>query len=240
MAQPAATAEVVQQVLSPQQALFFHTFGFVHLPGLFADDVERIERGFDEAYGSESNPTPLDPANPYHTSPYPEYAERVRDMVPFFIERSEDLAWIRTDPRVTGIAEDLLGRRYEYAESDGNHFNCDVYWHIDAFGAPIDQFHIKMYFYLDRLTAENGALRVIPGSNHYREAYAQRLYGTLMADPSSCVDTYGVELEDIPSWTIPVEPGDLIVGNYRTLHGSFHGAPGRRLFTVNWKQPAAG
>ena len=29
-------------------------------------------------------------------------------------------------------------------------------------------------------------------------------------------------------------PGDLIVGNFRTLHGSFNGAPRRRLFTVNF------
>lgn len=233
---PTGAADVDGSVLTPQQVLFFHTFGFLHLPGFFGQEFARIERGFEEAYASEPAPTPLDPANPYHTSPYPEYAERVRDMVPFFIERSDDLAWLKTDPRVLGIASALLGEHFDFAQSDGNRFNCDVYWHIDAFGSPIDQLHIKMYFYLDALSADTGCLRVIPGSNHYRETYAQRLYGTLMADPSACRDTYGVDLEEIPNWAVEVVPGDLVVGNFRTLHGSFHGAPGRRLFTVNWKQ----
>lgn len=229
-------AASTRPVLSDQQVAFFRTFGCLKLPGLFASEIDRIETGFEEAFSSEPEPTILDPANPYHTSRLQGFERRVRDMVPFFVERSENLRWIRHDPRVLGIAHQLLGDTFEYAESDGNLFNCDVYWHIDAFGAPISQRHIKMYFYLDALRQSNGALRVIPGTNHYEEAYAQSLYRDLMADPSLCAEKFGIPLDEIPSWTLEVDPGDLLVGDYRTLHGSFGGSAGRRLFTVNFRE----
>lgn len=223
-------------VLSPAQVTFFQLFGFLKLPGLFRAEIDEIREGFEEAFSSEESPTILDPSNPYHTPRDPAFADEVRLMVPYFIERSEKLRWLRDDPRVRGIARSLIGDDFDYAESDGNRFNCDVNWHIDAYGAPIGEYHIKLYFYPDALTGPMGALRVIPGTNHYTEVYAQTLYRDLMADPTRCQEIFGVELEEIPSWTIDVEPGDLVVGNYRTLHGSFHGSPGRRLFTVNFKE----
>jgi len=230
---------VAEFALSDQQITFFNTFGFLKIPGLFRDDFSRLERGFEQAFGSEDEPTVLDPRNPYHESRDPAYANLVRSMVPYFLERSDDLVWLKSDPRVVGLVTSLIGPRYEYAESDGNRFNCDVKWHIDAYGSPIEQFHIKLYFYLDPLEGSTGALRVIPGSNHYTETYAQTLYRELMGDPTRCEDLFGVSLEEIPSWTLDVQPGDLLVGNYRTLHGSFNGGVGRRLFTVNFKEPAA-
>ena len=42
--------------------------------------------------------------------------------------------------------------------------------------------------------------------------------------------------EEIPSFAIDNEPGDLIVGNFRTLHATFGGATRRRLFTMNYRQ----
>jgi hypothetical protein len=222
-------------VLTAGQVNHFNTFGFLRLRGFFADEFERLAAGFDEAFASES-PTLMNPANPYHQADDPRYEEKLREMVPYFIERSDKLSWLRTDPRVLEIAASLLGPDFEYAESDGNLFNCELYWHIDAYAAPITQHHIKLYFYLDPLNAESGALRVIPGTNVYTETYAQGLYRDLMADPGKVSEIYGVEINEIPSWTIDSEPGDLIIGDYRTLHGSFNGGVGRRLFTVNFRE----
>jgi hypothetical protein len=38
----------------------------------------------------------------------------------------------------------------------------------------------------------------------------------------------------VPSWTVDVDPGDLVVGNFRTMHASFNGGVRRRLFTMNF------
>ena len=56
----------------------------------------------------------------------------------------------------------------------------------------------------------------------------------LAHQPNRVPDNVGVAIDEVPSWTLEVEPGDLIVGNFRTMHGSFNGAARRRLFTVNF------
>ena len=135
---------------------------------------------------------------------------------------------------VLGVAQGLLGDRYLYAESDGNLFNCDVYWHLDVYGAAPDIEHIKMSFYLDQLRKDNGALRVIPGSHFARTSYARELYKQLSHEPNRVPEHVGVEVDEIPAWVVDVDPGDLIVGNFRTMHASFDGGACRRLFTMNF------
>lgn len=218
--------------LTPQEVARFETFGFLVLRGLFAAEAETLCEGFDAVFASEQAEL-LDPENAYHRTSDPRYQQETRWMIPVFIEKTEKLSWLREDPRVTGIAESLLGSDYVYAESDGNRFNCDVYWHLDAYGAFADHRHIKLFFYLDSLRHDAGALRVIPGSNH-AGPYTKALRRQLTMDPQSVEEVFGVPIHDIPSYTLEVEPGDLIVGDFRTLHGSFNGGAGRRLFTVNF------
>lgn len=221
--------------LDQAQIAFFHTFGFLHLPGRFADEITRISRGFDEVFARGEDVLELDPSNSYHHTDDPDQTV-VRAIVPGFLERSEDLAWIRHDPRVTAIVDALIGPGAVYGESDGNLFNCDVRWHIDNYNAPVEQFHIKLFFYLDRLRAESGAIRFIPGSQSLDSAYARTLRRELM-QPDAIESTFGVAIDEIPSYAVEVEPGDLVVGSFRTLHASFGGGAGRRLFTVNFSEP---
>lgn len=221
--------------LSPQQVAFFRTFGFVKLPGLFADDVDRIDRGFEAVFASDAERLQFDAGNSYHHVRDPAYESNPRQIVPHFLDQSDDLRWIRTDPRTVGVVRSLLGPDTEYNDSDGNLFNCDVYWHIDSYGAPVTIDHLKLYFYLEPLTAETGALRVIPGSEDLSSTYAKQLHRYL-TDPDTVASTLGVELDEIPSHVLEVQPGDLIAGNFRTLHASFGGATRRRLFTVNFRK----
>jgi ectoine hydroxylase-related dioxygenase (phytanoyl-CoA dioxygenase family) len=137
------------------------------------------------------------------------------------------------------VAKGLLGDGYVYAESDGNLFNCDVYWHLDAYGAVEGVEHIKLSFYLDELHHDTGALRVIPGS-HFDSTYTKKLHRGIAHEPDRVHENFGLAVDEIPSWTLDVTPGDLIVGNFRTLHGSFNGAPRRRLFTVNFAAAPGG
>ena len=218
--------------LTAQQVEFFRTFGFLVLPGLFTHEIDRIAKGFEEAFATEKG-IPLDPDNPYHRSRDSRFEREPRWTLPAFLERSPDLAWLREDQRLRAVAEGLLGDDYGYAESDGNLFNCDVSWHIDAYGAIANHDHIKVFFYLDPLLHDTGALRVLPGS-HHGGAYTRSLRRQLIADPAKIPEIFGVDRDGVPSWTLEVEPGDVIVSDFRTLHASFNGKVRRRLFTVNY------
>jgi hypothetical protein len=218
--------------LSPAQIAFFETFGFLKLPGLFTQEVDLIREGFEDVFAHEPA-QPLNPDNPYHRTRDARYREETRSIIPAFIDKSPKLQWLRDDARVVAVARGLLGDPCQYAESDGNLFNCDVYWHLDVYGAADGVEHIKLSFYLDELRRETGALRVIPGSQH-QGSYATELYKGIARDPGLVAEKLGVAIDEIPSSTIEVRPGDLIVGNFRTMHASFNGGVRRRLFTMNF------
>ncbi len=219
--------------LTDQQTSFYRTFGFLRLEGLFRDRVADLQAGFDEVFSNAESQF-LDPANPYHRARDPQFSERTRELISGFIDKSDKLSWIRDDPRVTSIASALLGDGYVYAESDGNIMNCDVLWHVDAYGALAQHEHIKLFFYLDPLHRDAGALRMIPGSHLTDSPFGKQLRKHLILDPDRGPEVYGIDLDQVPSWSLEVEPGDVIVGNFRTVHASFNGQAGRRLFTVNF------
>ncbi|MDH3704815.1 MAG: phytanoyl-CoA dioxygenase family protein [Acidimicrobiia bacterium] len=221
--------------LTDHQVRFYRSFGFLKVPGLFADDVGRIEAAFDAVFEAEPEPFYLPSDNEFHETPDPAYADRLRQIIPGFLDKSPELAWLKDDPRVLGTVRSLLGDDIVYAESDGNLFNCDVYWHTDLYGADASKENLKLFFYLDSLRGDSGALRVLPGTHHHEGIYGQTIRSDLYT-PAKALDRYGIDLEDFPSHTIDVEPGDLVVMNFRVLHGSWHGAPGRKLFTVNYTQ----
>jgi hypothetical protein len=223
--------------VTPQQLAWFETFGFLVLRGLFAADVERIREGFEDVFAREQGHL-LDPENEFHRTSDPRYERETRWIVPAFLDKSEKLSWLRTDARLAGVASGLLGSNYEYAESDGNLFNCDVYWHIDAYGATADRPHVKVFFYLDPLSHEAGALRVIPGS-HHGGPYTAALFRQLTKQPERVPEILGAAIDEIPSHTLEVQPGDVIVTNFKTMHASFNGGVRRRLFTVNFRAATA-
>jgi hypothetical protein len=223
--------------LTPQQVAWFETFGYLVLRGWFTDDMPRIREGFEEIFDREEAQL-LDPDNEYHRTTDPEFQQETRWIIPAFIDKSDKLDWLRRDARMDAIPRALLGDGYSYAESDGNLFNCNVYWHMDAYGASADALHIKAFFYLDPLRHDAGALRVIPGS-HQGGPYTAALYRQLVKDPAKIPEILGVGIDEIPSMTLEIDPGDLIVTNFRTLHASFRGGARRRLFTVNYRAGTA-
>ncbi len=129
----------------------------------------------------------------------------------------------------------VLGPDYEYAESDGNVYSCDSEWHADIYGSPLDLRHLKVAFYLDPLDADTGAVRVIPGTNHWNETYATSLRRSFQRF-GEIPEIYGVDGTSVPCTTLPSEPGDLLMWDFRTLHASYGGHARRRLFTLNFRQ----
>lgn len=220
-----------QHLLSPQQIHFFETFGFLKIPGLFADDIDNIIRGFEDIFGNEDQPV-WETHNPLH-------GEERRVIIPGFIEQSPRLAPLRYDPRVVGIVQSLVGRQYQWASSDGNLFYCESYWHPDMYAAPLNHYHVKLSFYLDDLTGKNGAIRLIPGSHFYNQTFARTLLRDFN-DPSKIEELYGIPGGDIPATTLESSPGDLLLWNFRTMHGSYNGGERRRLFSINFGEAVPG
>ena len=87
---------------------------------------------------------------------------------------------------------------------------------------------------------QNGCMRVIPGTHIEDSPYTVSLR-QLFFDIEAAPQKVGVALDEIPAHTISVDPGDIVVGNFRTIHGSFQGGPRRRLITMDFHRgkPAA-
>ena len=82
--------------LTEQQLNFFHTFGFLHIPQLFTPaEVHWITEEFEhvlDTYGKGD-----------------EHDGSHRTMIVPTIDHSEKLCTLLDDPRVVGIASDILG-----------------------------------------------------------------------------------------------------------------------------------
>jgi hypothetical protein len=231
MLQEQAEAEAAEDshrfALSPQQVAFFDTFGFIRLPGLFREEAGRMVAGFEEVFADHHTPK-------WETHEAVHLRER-RLIVPAIVDRTDKLRWLRDDPRVLGIIRSLMGEGAEYAESDGNLYWCETSWHADIYDSPLRVYHVKLSFYLDPLNGQNGAIRVIPGTNHFKETFAKALRRNLK-DPDRIPELYGVDPVEIPSWTLTSDPGDVVAWNFRTLHASFNGSDRRRLFTMSFRE----
>lgn len=219
--------------LTPQQVTFFETFGFLRFPGLFAADVPELEAGFERVFAAEEH-LRMETFESLH-------GDERRIIIPSFITKDDYLRSLLDDPRVTGIVSSLLGPDYEYAESDGNLFDCESHWHSDIYGAPIEFKHLKLSFYLEPLRADTGAIRVLPGTNSVEHEYATAVR-RLTWDSTKLEDTFGMDPRELPGVALESDPGDLIIWDFRTIHASYGGGVRRRLFSVNFRErmePAA-
>jgi len=220
-----------QFLLTPEQIHYFDTFGYLKISGLFSEDIDQILSGFEGLFGNEDQPV-WETKEALH-------GDEKRVIIPGFIEQSPILAPLQHDPRVVGIVQSLIGPEYKWASSDGNLFYCESYWHSDMYAAPLQHYHIKLSFYLDDLTGGNGAIRIIPGSHFHKHTFARTLRRDFDA-PEKVSETFGVLGKDIPSITVESEPGDLIIWNFRTIHGSYNGGERRRLFSMNFGEAVPG
>lgn len=217
--------------LSPAQIHFFDTFGYLKIPGLFKPDIAEITTGFEDLFGNEEQPV-------WETRESLHGDER-RVIIPGFIEQSPILSPLQHDPRVTGIVRSLIGDQFKWSSSDGNLFFCESYWHSDMYATPMQHFHIKLSFYLDELSGDSGAIRLIPGSHFHNQSFARTLLRDFN-DPEKISQHFGVDGSEIPSVTIDSSPGDVIVWNFRTIHASYNGGERRRLFSLNFGELVAG
>jgi hypothetical protein len=204
--------------LTEQQLARFQTFGFLAFPGLLADRIERITDEFEAiwaAIGGGHNGQAHDGT--------------ARSCSVQFIDQNVYLSTLLDDPRINGIAADILGDDFNYMGSDGNFYVGDTRWHSDGYGGRGGPLHIKIAFYLDTLTADTGALRVIPGSHRVGEPFADDLQRNIRKS----ADTWGLQGNEIPAIALETRPGDILVFNHDLKHAAFGGSQRRRMFTMN-------
>ena len=235
MAQAPKTEEAVPQIeayaLSAAQIHYFDTCGYLKNPGLLKDDFETINQGFEYLFGNQEQPV-------WETREALHGDER-RVIIPGFIEQSPLLAPLQHDPRIVGIVKSLIGPAYKWSSSDGNLFYCESYWHSDMYATPLQHYHIKLSIYLDELSGDNGAIRIIPGSHFHNQTFARTLQRDFK-DAEKIEALFGVKGKDIPAVTIESSPGDVIVWNFRTIHARYNGGERRRLFSLNFGEAEAG
>ena len=204
--------------LTDQQINFFRTFGYLSFPGLLADRSEEIIDAFEAVWterGGGHNGKP--------------HEGTARSCIVPFIDQSECLSSLLDDPRILGIATTLLGDDFNYMGSDGNYYVGDTRWHSDGGHKPEDPTHLKIAFYLDHLTRDTGALRVIPGSHLFGDGYADQLQAEIRESEAD----WGVHGRDVPAIAFETQPGDVVCFNHNTKHSAFGGGTRRRMFTMN-------
>ncbi|MAE62638.1 MAG: hypothetical protein CMJ18_00065 [Phycisphaeraceae bacterium] len=202
--------------LSPEQIAFYETFGYLAFPGLVADRIDEIVDAFEAVWrerGGGHDGRPHD--------------GKQRSCIVPFIDQSATLSALLDDSRIAGIASSLLGDDFNYMGSDGNYYVGDTGWHSD--GWHPEMHHVKIAFYLDPLTTDTGALRVIPGSHRIGEGYAEGL----KTDLAMTENRWGVHGSEVPAMALETQPGDVVCFNHNAKHAAFGGGQRRRMFTIN-------
>jgi len=133
---------------------FMAAYGYLSFPGLLSHKIADIDEAF-EARGSRAT-----------------HDGAQRSSVVPFLNHSAYLCTLLDDDRISGIAAGLLGEDYQYWNSDGNYYVGNTGWHSDTIWPPPIRYY-KLAIYLDRVTRETGALRVIPGSHRSGEGFAE-------------------------------------------------------------------
>jgi ectoine hydroxylase-related dioxygenase (phytanoyl-CoA dioxygenase family) len=206
--------------LTRQQKNFFDTFGYLVLPGLLKDRMEDISAAFEALYQSNDK----DIVDWRHEAHY----MKSRQVLLQFIERQPSLSALLEHPAVNGVFSELLGKDYLYRASDGNIFAGDTYWHSDLYGAYFKYRHVKILFYLDHLHENNGAFRAIPGSHLFGDKFANLCERYVWKHE----EKLGLSKEEVPCVTIPTQPGDALIFDYRLKHATNQTQHPRRMFSI--------
>ena len=206
--------------LTQQQMAFFNTFGYLYFPGLFADCVDRIIEEFEKIW--------IVHGGGHH---WQSHDGVQRSCIFPFPDRSEYLSSLLDDPRIHDIAASICGDDFNYTSGDGNFYAGDTRWHSDGYKAN-RILSIKIAFYLDPLTRDSGALRVIPGSHRFGDAYADAVETEIKESGK----IWGLEGSEAPALILETKPGDIVVFNHSLKHAAFGGSERRRMYTMNFSR----
>ena len=127
--------------------------------------------------------------------------------------------------RVEAVAAALLGGPVLPTRAKGVRYCGNTPWHTDSAFALAS---VGFVAYLEPIGAENGALRVLPGSHHPELGNAVRALGAT-----------GMSAKALPAHVVVTEPGDMILLDEHLFHASFGGGT-RRQWRVDYVNAPAG
>lgn len=197
-----------------QQQGFFQAFGFLIARGLLADDIAWITDEHARIFRERGI----------------EHTGEGRSMIVPFIDQSERLCSLLDHAPLLELLTLLLGEDFNYAGSDGNYYAGETGWHSD--GSHAVGTFLKVAIYLDPVTADTGALRVIPGSH--------RFLGWESRSAGDSAQLWGIEGNQVPAVALESQPGDVVLFNHNLMHSSWGGSRERRMFTMNCTSRAQG
>ena len=205
----------------------FNTFGYVHLPGFFgAEEVDRVSAEFDAAV--QAGASDGDGTQTLSVPPW----------------GAQDGLGLRrlTDERVADIPSKVLGHGSLLLNVRCVRLGEDLPWQGGGELIPWPLQHITVAVALDRAGADDGCLRFVPCSHrNYLRLLEPRwqkapdyLYG--LRNPAMRWDhnALGVTDEQIPAFTAPTEPGDVVVYTPDVLHAAFGVTEPRRLIEITY------
>ena len=200
--------------LTQEQLDFFDTFGYLMIRQLFSqDETDRIIQGFEWSIQNCAGGKNHDGAT--------------RTMFLGPIEHHPDMCRLVDHPSILGLIGGVLGEDFNYCSGDGNYYSGDTGWHPDGSWGQL--FAAKTAFYLDPLTRNTGALRLIPGSHR-----PDHLVRKEKIDVNNSMELFGVPPSEFPgSIAVETNPGDIVIFNHDLYHASFGGGTRRRMFTMN-------
>ena len=214
-------------MLTADQKAHFATFGFLTVRKAFsAGEMEEIIADAETVWGKDREGR----------------ASRERGQhITKFVEQGQALIRMVNDDRIAGAVEDLIGPDFLWAGSEGNWTVKSSHgWHNDRPSETDEELaftRLKINIYLDSVTEESGALRVLPGS---QQPYFHRALRPLedthheMGSADPLATPYGVPGPDLPFLAFESEPGDLVFFNQSLFHAVFNGFDGRRYIALKF------
>lgn len=200
--------------LSQEQQNFFDTFGYLLIRQLFnPEEIKRIIKNFEWSIQNCGRGKDHDGSR--------------RTMFGGPIEHHAEMCAILDHPSILGLLGGVMGDDFYYCGGDGNYYSGNTGWHPDgSWGRLIAT---KTAFYLDHLTRDTGAIRLIPGTHH--PDHFVRKEGI---DVNNSLELFGVPPSEFPgSIAVETNPGDIVIFNHDVYHASFGGGTRRRMFTMN-------
>lgn len=206
-------------MFSHDQIEHFRTFGFVVARGLL-DEPEiaaltaEVRTGLTGAFGGIG------------TDADPNGDGGIRgDYLPLTVGRAPlSQALIADDPRLFQGAAELLGVLTVPTPPVATCFTGNAGWHTEH-GPGVRG--LKFLVHLESRAADDGALRVIPGSHD--PGFARRLRRYWAIDPA----TSGFPGWSVPGVVLPTEPGDVIAFDAQLFHSSA-GGRNRLAWTIEY------
>jgi hypothetical protein len=207
-------------MLTHQQILYFSTFGYLVLPGLFSQSEmaalhHEVTTELAAAFGRlGTEPDPTDGIS--------------GDYLPLSVDRAPfSQSLIADDERTFLAAAELLGAPVVPSAGIATCFTGDSSWHT-RLGPAIPG--LTMWVDLEPRAAGTGALRLVPGS-HVPE-YERQLWAYFWAQPEASGFPEPLSTE-WPHVVVETEPGDVVAFHAHLFNCAQGGAP-RLTWTIDY------